>query len=282
LARILIAGCGYVGTALGVELVRHEHDVWGLRRKVAALPPGIKPLEADLGLPGTLRELPPELEYVVYLASPSGADDALYRAAYADGLHNLLSALDAAGQRPRRLLFASSTAVYGQQGGEWVDETSPTEPRHFSGRRLLQAEERLAASGWAATVVRFGGIYGPRRMRLVDAVRSGRATYPPDPPRYANRIHRDDCVGVLHHLLKLPSPESLYLGVDCEPVDRATLFNWLAGALGAPPPRRAHAPDTQASRGNKRCRNERLLASGYTFRHPTFREGYSALLADAS
>ena len=91
--------------------------------------------------------------------------------------------------------------------------------------------------------------------------------------------HRDDCAGVLRHLMGVPSPEELYLGVDCEPTDEAAVLRWLAGALGAPPPR--SAPETPGGRGgNKRCRNQRLLASGYAFRYPSFRDGYTALLAE--
>jgi nucleoside-diphosphate-sugar epimerase len=278
-ARILIAGCGYVGTAVGLELVHEGHDVFGLRRKIAGLPLGIRPVEADLGLPSSLAELPRDLEYVLYLASPGGSDDALYRAAYVEGTRNLLRALERQHQSPRRILFASSTAVYAQDDGGWVDEGSPTQPTHFSGRRLLEAEGLLAESDFAATVVRFGGIYGPRRTRLVERVRTGRAVYPQDAPRYTNRIHRDDCAGVLRHLLGLTTADAVYLGVDCEPVDQKTLLQWLAGALGAPPPRPGGGAGPEGPRNSKRCRNDRLLASGYRFRYPTFREGYAAVLA---
>ena len=275
--KLLIAGCGYVGSALAVELVADGHEVWGLRRRFTQVPAGVRAMEADLSLRSDLTRLPGALDAVIYLVSPGGSDDALYRAAYVVGTANLLAALEAAGASPRRILFASSTAVYGQQRGEWVDEESPAEPTHFSGKRVLEGERQLGASAFAATIVRFGGIYGPRRTRLVDRVRSGAALYRRS--RYTNRIHRDDCVGVLRHLLTQPAPASLYLGVDCEPVDERTLHTWLAGATGAPVPREApaHAPRPER-RGNKRCSNDRLLGTGYEFRFPTFRDGYAAVL----
>ncbi len=275
--KILIAGCGYVGSALAAELVADGHDVWGLRRRFADVPAGVRPVEADLSLPSDLHELPQGVEAIFYLVSPGGSDDALYRKAYVEGMTNLLAALERDGQSPRRIFFASSTGVYAQSRGEWVDEESPTEPTHFSGKRLLEAEARLRESPFASSVVRFAGIYGPRRTRLVDRVRTGGAQYRKG--QYTNRIHRDDCVGVLRHLLAMPSPESLYIGVDCEPVDEQTLYNWLSGATGAPVPRpapRGAPPRTRG--GNKRCRNTRLLESGYTFRFPTFRDGYAAVL----
>ncbi len=280
-AKILIAGCGYVGSALGAVLAQDGHKVWGLRRTFAGPPEGVAPIEADLCLPATLTELPRGLDTVLYMASPGGSDDALYRATYVEGLGNLLDALEFTGEKPRRILFVSSTSVYAQEDGEWVDESSETRPHRFGGRRLLEAEQRVSSGDFPSTVVRFGGIYGPRRTRLLDRVRTGAARFRTDPPQYVNRIHRDDCVGVLRHLMQLEAPEQLYLAVDHEPTAEATVLNWLAGAVGAPPPR-PELRETPRRRGNKRCRNGRLLASGYEFLHPSFREGYAAVLSASS
>jgi len=278
MARVLIAGCGYVGATLGEILLRDSHDVWGLRRKPRSLPAGIEPIEADLAQPQSLASLPDDLDVVFYLASPSGAEDALYRLAYVDGLRALIGALDLQETRPR-LFFASSTAVYRQRDGEWVDESSETAPEHWSGVRLLEGERLALQSPLPATVVRFGGIYGPRRTSLVERVRSGRAVHHEGPPHYTNRIHRDDCAGALRHLMGLENPDSVYLAVDCDPAEERAVLRWLAGVLGSPEPRAAEAPGTpDRPRGNKRCRNDRLLRSGYTFRYPTFREGYRAVL----
>lgn len=281
--RCLIAGCGYVGAALGELLCSQGHTVFGLRRRALRLPPGVEPLDADLAVPASLARLPGALDFVFYLASPGGAEDALYRCAYVDGQRNLCEALARQGQRPRRLLFASSTAVYGQQGGEWIDETSRTEPADYRGQRLLEAEQLLARAPFPGVAVRFGGIYGPRRSSLVAEVRGGRAVIRPGPPHYTNRIHRDDCAGALLHLMQIEAPEPVYLGVDCEPADEAAVLRWLAGALGAAEPRMAAAGGKHGRErrgGSKRCRNDRLLASGYRFRYPTFREGFRAILSE--
>jgi nucleoside-diphosphate-sugar epimerase len=277
MSRILIAGCGYVGTALGRRLIGASHEVWGLRRNPRSLPPGIVPIEGDLVESPRLDALPERLDFVAYLASPTGSEDALYRRVYVDGLRALIEALDDRGQRPR-LLLATSTAVYSQSDGEWVDESSETAPIDFRGARLLEAERIALAGPLPATVIRFGGIYGPRRTGLVDRVRAGRAVYRVDPPQYTNRIHRDDCAGVAQHLMEIETPDSIYLGVDEEPAEERIVQRWLAGALGSPEPRAARAREDASARGNKRCRNARLLRDGYTFRYPTFREGYRAVL----
>jgi nucleoside-diphosphate-sugar epimerase len=178
-------------------------------------------------------------------------------------------------------LYTSSTAVYAQSHGEWVDETSTTDPSHFTGRRVLEGERLLLGGPFPATVLRLGGIYGPGRVSLIERVRQGQAVCRAGPTLYTNRIHRDDCAGALHHLMTVPHPEALYLGVDHAPADLCAVLRWLAAQLGAPPPRvEAMTEDeTRRQRTNKRCRNARLVASGYTFGYPTFRDGYAALVA---
>lgn len=282
MSRTLIAGCGFVGMQLGIDLAADGHEVWGLRREPGGLPAAIRPLCADLTKPATLQDLPADLDLVFFAAAPDHHDDAGYRSVYVEGLRHLLQTLVAHGQRPRRLLFTSSTAVYSQSNGDWVDEDSPTEPRGFAGHRLLEAEHLVLTSPFPSIVVRLAGIYGPGRGRMVDSVRNGTATCPDGTPVYTNRIHRDDCAGVLRHLATIADPLPLYLAADHEPADTGTVLHWLADQLHAPPPAIRPASELQSwERGSsKRCRNDRLVGSGYRFRFRTFRDGYGAILKD--
>ena len=283
MANVLIAGCGYVGTALGLRLAVEGHGIWGLQRHPDELPPSIRPLRADLTDPETLENLPGGLHFVFFTAAPDGFDHGEYRAIYVDGLRHLLDALRDQHQHPRRVFFTSSTAVYAQSDGAWVDEDSPTEPEHFSGLCMLEAERLLRDGPFPATVLRLGGVYGPGRERLIERVRQGSAVCAEGPPIYTNRIHRDDCAGALQHLMLLSETEELYIGVDHEPAGENVVLQWLAAELGLPPPRVVKSPDTvpRRPRGNKRCRNAKLVGSGYVFQYPTFRDGYAALLAGA-
>jgi nucleoside-diphosphate-sugar epimerase len=183
------------------------------------------------------------------------------------------------------MIFVSSTGVYGQSAGEWVDEDSATEPGSFTGRIVLEAERRVLDGPFPGTAVRFGGIYGPGRTRLLERVRAGAAQVPAGRPVYTNRIHRDDCAGALTHLLardRAGRPlEPVYLGVDHEPAELGEVFRFLAEILGAAPPKVAADADTGRRGSNKRCRNDRLLATGYRFLYPTYREGYRALVEGA-
>lgn len=277
MSKILIAGCGDVGSALGLMLVEDGHRVYALRRSVNALPSSFDAIAADLSDASSLRALP-AVDHVYYTAAADGRDEAAYERAYVAGVRNLLQSLEDSRHPVRRVFFVSSTGVYGQDAGEWVDEQSATEPTRFTGRRLLDGEDACLAATVPATVVRFGGIYGPGRTRLIDRVKSG-AVCVEDPPQFTNRIHRDDCAGVLRHLLSLKAPQAVYAGVDCEPAAKCEVLDWLARRLGAPAPKRR--ADPSAGRG-KRVSNARLLESGYKFSYPTYREGYDQVIASLS
>lgn len=279
--RVLIAGCGDVGTRLGVQLAAAGAQVWGLRRDPSRLPAAIAPLAADLADGRGLAALPAGLDAVVYCAAADGPGQAAYRAAYLDGPRRLLDALEARGERVRRLLFTSSTAVYAIDDGREVDEDTPAEPASPTARLLLAGEEALREGPYPATVIRFGGLYGPGRERLLRLLRSpAGATCVPGV--YSNRIHVHDAARALAHLLALPAPAPLYLGVDDTPAPLCEVLDWLAAQLGTAPPQRLAAdPAEDPRRGNKRCSNKRLREAGFVFTFPSYREGYADMLKSA-
>lgn len=280
--RVLVAGCGYVGTRLGLLLAEaglngRPVEVFGLRRDPSGLPSPLRPLAADLLAPDLASRIPP-VDHVVYAAAADGGDEAAYRRIYDQGVDALLGVLEARpGAGPdMRFVFVSSTGVYGDSGGEEVDEDAPPEPENFRGGTMLAGEARVLASPLRGIVLRLGGIYGPGRTRLLEMVRSGRARCPGNGPIWSNRIHRDDAAAAAAHLLALPDPAPVYLGVDAEPAPLCQVYRWVAQALGAPEP--SVDPDVQRDRSNKRCSSRRLQASGFTFRYPSFREGYAAMI----
>lgn len=280
MANVLIAGCGDLGNGVGEALASQGHRVWGLRRRPEHVRPPIQALAGDFSRPDGLPQLPPGLDTVYFIATPGRFDDEAYRLAYVEGMRNLLRALADQGQAPRRIIMVSSSSVYGVTDGSWVDESTPAEPIGFSGSRLLEAEELLRSAPWPGVVIRFGGIYGPGRNRMLRKVRGGEAVVT-DPPQYSNRIHRDDCVGALVHLFGLEQPAPLYLGVDSHPCPQVELTDWLAERLGLPRPPRTAGPAGGIRGSNKRCRNDRLVASGYRFRYPDYRAGYEAILSSS-
>lgn len=285
MARILIAGCGYVGAELARRLRSAGHDVVGWRRRAA---PGSGAVSVDVtDRVAVARALghATGFELIVYAVGAERGDEASYRRAYLEGLVALRDGVAAAGRSPRWVCFTSSTSVYHQDSGEWVDEASPTQPDSFRGRILLEAERILREGFAATTALRLGGIYGPGRTRLAARVRDREPTLEPGPPRYTNRIHRDDAAGVLAQLagwaLAGREVPELLLGVDDEPATQRAVLTWLAEQLGVPLVERAPGAATGAASrrpGSKRCRNDRLRAAGYAFKYPNFRDGYRAVL----
>ena len=276
MAHVLIAGAGYVGLALAEILLAAGHRVTGLRRTPPVAGHGMRWLAADVTRPGTLAILPDDLDAVVCALAPSGRGEAAYREIYLEGTGNLLAALPA---RSLPLLLVSSTGVYGQDDGQWVDEDTPPAPTTPSGRILLEAEDRVLAARPDATIVRFSGIYGPGRTWLVDRVRSGQPVQV-DPPSYTNRIHRDDCARVLAWLLaqRLAGRElpPRLVASDDDPAPLVEVMGWIAELLDCPAP--PAAPRDPSAPRNKRCRNDRLKDLGYTFLFPSYREGYEDML----
>lgn len=279
MANVLIAGCGDLGSGVGLALADAGHQVWGLRRRPEQIPAPIRPLGGDFSRPDGLPELPDALDVVYFIATPGRFEDEAYRLAYVEGMRHLLAALDRQEQSPGRIILVSSSSVYGVTDGGWVDEDTPAEPGGFSGQRLLEAEQLLAESPHPGVIIRFGGIYGPGRERMLRKVRNGEPVVT-DPPQYTNRIHRDDCVGALVHLFGLEHPAPLYLGVDNHPCTQEELTDWLADRIGLPRPPKETGSAGGVRGSNKRCRNDRLVASGYRLRYPDYRAGYEAMLAD--
>jgi len=272
--RILLAGCGDLGERVAQRLRARGDEVWALRRQPPARGGhGIHWLRGDLTDPASLRELPAGITRLVYLPAPATRDKAAYRAIFVSGLRHLLDALDR--RKLARVLFVSSSAVYGEHDGDWVDEATPTDPPGFNGAVLLEAEQWLAEQSLPSTVLRLAGLYGPGRLQLIERLRAGQLRVPRETPHWANRIHVDDAAAAVAHLLQLKSPQPLYLGVDDMPMPLDELYDFLAALIDAPLPAEGAAP---AGVGSKRLRNAKLRASGWAPQWPDAREGYAALL----
>lgn len=285
--RVLIAGCGYVGLPLGLELIRQGHEVFGLRRSEPEelRAAGIAPLLADITRPETLSPLPRHFDWVVNCAASGGGNEQDYRKLYFDGTRNLLAWLAAA--PPTKFIYTSSTSVYGQTDGSIVAEDSPAEPEAATARVLAETEALLLAAarnGFPAIVLRVAGIYGPGRGHAFKQFLAGEARIQGDGSRILNMIHRDDVIGVIVSALERSAPGEIYNVVDNEPVTQLKFFEWLAARLDRPlPPRISTDGKTPDKRGvtNKRVSNAKLKAAlKYQFKFPDFRAGYGPLVED--
>jgi nucleoside-diphosphate-sugar epimerase len=274
--RALVIGCGYLGGRVA-EIWRSEGcQVSALTRtpeNAAALNKlGIESIIGDVLVPQTLRSLPPA-DIVLYAVGFDRDAGASKSDVYVQGIGNFLREQ---GSRLRRLLYVSSTSVYGQDQGEWVDETSEARAITEDGRIVLASEDEIrgACPEGVASVLRFSGIYGPGRLlRRIEAVRSGEPIAG-NPDGFLNLIHVDDGASIVGRLAKRDVLQSTYLVTDDRPVRRREYYNHLARLLGA------REPIFQFDRGaagaglNKRCSNARIKAElGSILRFPTIDSG---------
>ncbi len=182
----LIIGCGYLGRRVAhLWHTLGRHVCATTRRADAVGIPGVEPVVCDVLDPSLVR-LPPA-ETVLYAVGFDRTSGALMRAVYVDGLANVLAQLPP----PGRFLYVSSSSVYGQTDGEWVDEEAVTEPQEESGRIVLAAEQVLRAQLPTAVILRFSGIYGPGRLLRRATIEKGEPIVG-DADKWLNLIHVED------------------------------------------------------------------------------------------
>ncbi|NLJ13335.1 MAG: SDR family oxidoreductase [Gammaproteobacteria bacterium] len=280
--RVVVVGCGDIGSRVAVLLQQQGWQVYGLRRNTAHLPARILPISADLYQAECPRAWPQEpIDYVVYAMAAQTMSEDGYQQAYVQGQRHLYSWLAQHQQQPKRIVFVSSTSVYGQSDDSWIDEQSPTKPARWSGQIMLEAERCAMDSGYPATAVRLSGIYGPGRNMLIRRVREG--YHAPHLHSFTNRIHADDAASLIATVLQADAQgqavESVYLGVDNAPVEQAEVVAWLQQQLGV-----SSVPDLvlKPRSGSKRCSNARARALGWQPIYASYRAGYAVQLAELS
>ena len=259
---LLIAGAGDLGGRLARLRVALGEEVIALRRRDSECGETVCSLRADLVNGEGFARLPRRVEALVFCAAPEQRSEAAYRALYVDGLRRLLDSVQA-----QRLIFVSSTAVYAEDAGEWVDEGTPARAEQFNARALRDAEQELTGHE-GASVLRLTGLYGPGRDSLLRRARNGEANR----KRWSNRIHIDDAARALSHLLDLPGEQRLFLGTDDAPALEHEVQGWLRAREGLP----AVAARDEAQTGRRVC-NARLRASGWTPLHPDYRAGFTQI-----
>lgn len=212
------------------------------------------------------RFIDAEVDVIVITLTPNRSKEDSYFSGYVLPCRLLQHHLQSKGLSPR-ILYVSSTGVYDQRDGEWIDETSPAEPGDHQGKMLLQAESVIASAADNASILRCSGIYGPNRTRLAEMLIAGEATIT---PAWTNRIHADDVAGFIAYLIQHPEKQQpLFLVSDDEPLLQEEAYGRLAERLGvdlATFPR----SDDIGRRGSKRISNRLLRASGYALQHPTY------------
>lgn len=294
--RLVIFGCGYLGTALAHAAARGGARVTGLTRNPARAAElaaaGIEPIVAELGSNDWHARIAGGPDWVVNCVSASEFSVEAYRQAYVAGMESILAWARSAPRPIGTFVYTSSTGVYPQGGGVIVDESAPTDGAGPTGRVLAEAEQLLrtapAAHVRRSFVLRLAGLYGPGRHALLDQLRSGAEVLNGRGGHRLNLVHRDDAAGAILACLRADAsvPSATFNVCDGHPVARAELVEWLAARLGIPAPRfdPTHPGVRRGGAGvpDRIIRNEAIRrAVGWTPRYPSFREGYAAILGES-
>ncbi len=262
--KTLIVGTGYLGERVARLLVERGDRVFGttrsLGRAIELSRLGIEAVVADVTVSESLVRLP-EVDRVLYCVGFDRSKGLPIRTVYVDGLRHALGHLvDRAG----KLVYASSTGVYGQDDGEWIKEDSPTEPRSESGRACLEAESVIRTYELLpSTILRYSGLYGPGRIMRREGLLKGEPIVG-DPEKFLNLIHIDDAARVAVAALDKAQSGTLYLASDNRPAPRREFYALAAELLGAPNPRfeipEPDSPKAGRDESNKRVSNARMKA----------------------
>jgi nucleoside-diphosphate-sugar epimerase len=287
--RKLVIGCGYLGRrvaalwrAAGDQVfatTRHGDEADRFRAE------GLEPIVCDVLDLASLAVLP-QVDTVVYAIGFDRSSGATMRAVYVDGLANVLDRIPP----PSRFIYISSSSVYGQSDGGWVDEDWPTEPKEESGQVVLDAERTLFTSSVRRRLrtlnvnipitLRFAGIYGPGRLLRRVAIEKGEPIVG-DADKWLNLIHVDDGARVILAAEARGTAGRIYNVCDGAPVRRRDFFAELARLLGAPVPQFVAPPtlgELPAHESANRCIcNERMIEElQTTVRYPSYVEGLAA------
>ena len=275
--RVLIAGCGWLGLAVGRVLAARGDRVWGVRRSSAAADElehaGLSPLALDLARAGPAARLP-DVDAVLACPAQDGGGVEAYRETYVAAVGALLACYPA---RDLPFVYTSSTGVFGRTDGAWVDERTPVDPRTATAAVLVEAERQVLDAG--GRVLRLSGLYGPERYGVVDRVRTGRLALGAGEQRFMNLCHREDATRAAIAALARGSAGGVYHASDAEPVRRGDLVRWVAARLGIEP----HASDVDRAGPDRRVDAAwSRTVLGIELAYPTFRDGLAGPLGPST
>jgi nucleoside-diphosphate-sugar epimerase len=263
---VLIVGCGYLGKRVATAIRDAGRPVFALTRSRTQelLAAGLTPIVGDVMRPESLAL--PAVETVVYAVGLDRRSGQSMRDVYVDGLANVLDRLPT----PRQFVYVSSSSVYGQTDGTWVNESSPTEPIEESGRVVLEAERLLASRLPFATILRFSGIYGPNRLLRKAALLAGEPLLG-NADKWLNLIHVDDGVRAVL-AAEAVAGETINI-CDDEPVTRRHFYTTLAELLHAPAAAFAPGASTRGETNRQIANTKAKALLGFRPDFPSFRVG---------
>ena len=272
--QVLQIGCGGLGTLIAQQTLAHGHELTIARRSHQAVPEGAQVVHVDVvngDAVASIAGLQPEI--LLYCLAP--VDGQSYQQTYVQGLKNVLAHVSKSSLR--HVFFISSTGIYGEHQGEFIDDSTAVAPADANGQVMLDAERLLYELPCGHSALRVSGIYGPQRLYLLRAVQD-QARWP-KVAHWTNRIHELDVARAVVHLYEQVAND-MFLPAHCIVTDgvpalQHEVLQWMAGKMQLPLP---DTPPLQPQTG-KRITNQFLPQSGFKLKFADYRAGYEAILS---
>lgn len=283
--RRLVIGCGYLGRRVADRWKQQGDEVHILTRSndkaQQFAQAGFRTIVGDITDRASIQALA-SLEQIDACLFAVGMDRKKYSSiheVYVDGLRNVLNVFES-GEMPNRLIYISSTGVYGEFGGEWIDEESKTQPVREGGKACLEAEALLISRMAArVTLLRFAGIYGPERIPVLNMIRNGEYEKLSG-SGFLNLIHVDDGADLILGVADREDGIGCFCVSDGHPILRSEYYNFLAKQLGSPSiSKKVEQAKGMTRSGSKRVSNQKIVQTlSFQFKYPSYQSGVQAAM----
>lgn len=272
--RILQIGCGGLGTLIAQAALAQGHDLTIVRRSRKPVTPGAQALTLDVvrgvGV-SALAAVPADI--LLYCLAP--VEGQSYQQTYVEGLRHVLANVSM--NSLKHVFFISSTGIYGEHHGEWIDDDTPAIPADAEGQVMLDAERLLDGLTCGHTALRVSGIYGPQRLYLLRLLQNQERW--PRQTHWTNRMHEQDVAAAVVHLYQQVADGKALPGhcilTDGIPATQHEVLQWLAAQQQLPAPA---TPPLQPQSG-KRIRNRFLQHTGFKPQFADYQAGYASILS---
>lgn len=272
--RILQIGCGGLGTLIAQAALAQGHDLTIVRRSRKPVTPGAQALTLDVvrgvGV-SALAAVPADI--LLYCLAP--VEGQSYQQTYVEGLRHVLANVSM--DSLKHVFFISSTGIYGEHHGEWIDDDTPAIPADAEGQVMLDAERLLDGLTCGHTALRVSGIYGPQRLYLLRLLQNQERW--PRQTHWTNRMHEQDVAAAVVHLYQQVADGKALPGhcilTDGIPATQHEVLQWLAAQQQLPAPA---TPPLQPQSG-KRIRNRFLQHTGFKLQFADYQAGYASILS---
>ncbi len=267
--KVLMIGCGKLGLRIAEILAAQKNQIWALKRHPENLPAFVTPIQGDLSAPPTVDWTSFDLIYLI--VSPDQRTELAYQELYQENIPALSARLGRHLKSDQQIIFVSSTHVYSENQGGWINSKTSVQPYDYRSKAILTAEKSLVDSTPNIFLIRLSGLYDQHSQYIMSQLKSKRIL---SANHYTNRIHREDAARFLAYLSTYTGKERIFVASDNQPTQRGELMQWLAKECEMEP----IISELDKSVSGKCCDNQSMRDTGFVLQYPDYKSGYQSLI----